>query len=111
MKALFFFVFIIGVVLILFINDYDKLQERAVEMKLEEVDAIEKKLKNCKEKKKNCNVYRKKIDNIENRKPFVTSLLLIWLTENFDVFINNLGIQNIIILILVLFALKLIIFS
>jgi hypothetical protein len=111
MKVLIFSAFVTGVILILFVKDYDKLQERAIEMEITNMNKLQEMLKVCKQNQKDCRFEEKKIEMLENKKPFITSLFLIWLTDNFNTFINNLGIQNIIILILILYSVKIIIFN
>ena len=95
--------FTIVPLILLFLYDYEKMENRAEEQKQSNLIKLNKQLEECSQGGKNeCSLLRDKIKLEEEKKPLMFSLFLIWVSESLGTFFDNFGIYNIFISILII---------
>ena len=102
-KIIYITILTIVPLILLFLYDYEKMENRAEEQKKSNLIKLNEQYKECTESgRSECSLLKDKINLEKEKKPLMSSLFLSLVSESIGMFINDFGLYNIFISILIL---------
>ena len=113
-----YIIIIILIIILIFFYDFNNIQMLIISDQYPTIIELQKDYNKCKEelkqnmrKEAECEFIKGRINSLTMSKPSIISVFFVWIIDAFKKIFNLLNIYNIIILIIIMFSLKFIIFS
>lgn len=113
MKYIHYLFFFMLILISVFIYDKKSVEMKIMEDKFPEIENLEKQLKECFKNGsgKPCEIIKKKIQIVKERKPSLISMFFIWISDALISIFKSISLYNFILLIILLISIKFIIFD